>query len=84
MSMMNLWKLGREAQLDFIAHKNINPRAGLNTVKSRIHLHRNGSDKICKNFANFILKYYKWGHMGNCVKASDVPSTLAQSQEVYI
>ena len=74
----------RESQLDFIAHKNINPRAGLNTSKSRLHLHRNGSDKIGKNFGNFILKYYKWGHTGNCVKSSDIPSTLAQSQEVYI
>ena len=40
-----------------MAHKNINPRADLN--KSRLHLNRNGSDKIGKNFVNFILKYYK-------------------------
>ena len=54
-----LVKMCREAQLDFIAHKNINPRAGLNTSRSRLHLHRNASDKIGKNFVNFILKYYK-------------------------
>ena len=51
-SMMNLY---REAKLGFITHKNIKPRADLN--KSRLHLHRNGSDKIDKNFVNFILKY---------------------------
>ena len=45
----------REAKLDFITHKNINPRADLN--KSRLHLNRNGSDKIGKNFVDFILKY---------------------------
>ena len=52
-----LSKTCREAKLDFITHKNINPRADLN--KSRLHLNRHGSDKIGKNFVNFILKYYK-------------------------
>ena len=32
----------------------------------------------------FWNTYYKWGHTENCVKCSDVPSTSAQSQEVYI
>ena len=50
-----LAKMCREAKLDFITHKNVNPRADLN--KSRLHLNRNGSDKIGKNFVNFILKY---------------------------
>ena len=70
----------REAKLDFITHKNINPRADLN--KSRLHLNRNGSDKIGKNFVDFILKY-KWGHTENCVKSSDVLSTFTESQEVF-
>ena len=52
-----LSKMRREVKLDFITHKKINPRADLN--KSRLHLNRNGSDKICKNFVNYILKYYK-------------------------
>ena len=77
-----LVKMYKKAKLDFITHKSINPRADLN--KSRLHLNKNGSDKITKNFVNFILKYYKWGHTENCVKISDVPSTPAQSQEIYI
>ena len=48
-----------EAKLDFITHESMNSRADSN--KSRLHLHRSGSDKIGKNFVNFILKYYKWG-----------------------
>ena len=75
-------KMCRETNLDFITHKNINPRADLN--KSRLHLNRNGSDKIGKTFVNLILKYYKWGHKEKCVKSSNVPSTSAQSQQVYI
>ena len=50
-------KMCREAKLDFIMHKSITPRTDLN--KSRLHLCRNGSVKIGKNFVNFILKYYK-------------------------
>ena len=77
-----LAKMCREAKLDFITHKDINPRADLN--KTRLHLNRNGSDKIGENFVNFTLKYYKWEHTENCVKSSDVPSSPAHSQEVYI
>ena len=43
-----LSKMYREAKLDFITHKNINPKVDLN--KSRLHLNRNGSDEIDKNF----------------------------------
>ena len=46
----------RETKLDFIKHKNINPVTDLN--KSRLHLNKNGSDEIGKNFINFILKYH--------------------------
>ena len=49
-------KMCRETKLDFIKHKNINPMTDLN--ESRLHLNKNGSDKIGKNFINFILKYY--------------------------
>ena len=41
------------------------------------------SDKTGENFVSFILKQ-KWGHKENGAKSSDVPSTPAQSQEVYI
>ena len=77
-----LAKMCRETKLDFLTHKNFNPRADLN--KTRLHLNRNGSDKIGKNFVNFTLKYYKWGHTENCVKSNDVPSTPAHSPDVYI
>ena len=70
-----LSKMYREAKLDFITHKNINLRADLN--KSWLHLNRNGSDKIGKNFDDFISKYYKWGQTENCVSTSDVPSAPA-------
>ena len=44
-------KMCREAKLYFITLNNINLREDLN--KSRLHLNRNGSDKIRKNFVNF-------------------------------
>ena len=71
-----LAKMCREAKLDFITHKNINPRADLN--KSRIHLTRNGLDKIGWNITNEDTRNIKWGH--NWVKSSYVPSTPAKSQ----
>ena len=77
-----LSKMCRDAKVDSITHKNINRRVDLS--KSKLRLNRNGSDKTGKNLVNFFLKYYKWGHKKNCVKSSDVPSTPAQSQEVYI
>ena len=54
---VKLSKMCREAELDFIMHKNITPRADLN--KSTLNLNRNGPDKIGKKFVKFVLKYYK-------------------------
>ena len=55
--MMKFGKMCKEAKLNFISHKNINPRADLN--KSRLHLDRNRSDIVSKNLVKFILKHYK-------------------------
>ena len=43
-----LLKMCKEAKFDFIGHKNINPRTHLN--KSRLHVNRNGSVIMGKNF----------------------------------
>ena len=46
----------KKEKLPFLEHSNINPRAHLN--KSRIHLNRNGSEKLGKNFVDFIVNHY--------------------------
>ena len=66
-----------EAKLDFITHESMNTRADSN--KSRLHLHRNGSDKIGKNF---YFETLYMGHGVNCVKSNHDPSINAG--EVYI
>ena len=50
-----LSKTCRKPKLDFITHKNIKPRIDLH--KSRLHLNRNNSGEIGKNFIDLILKY---------------------------
>ena len=46
----------KKEKLAFLEHSNINPRAHLS--KSRIHLNRNGSEKLGKNFVDFIVNHY--------------------------
>ena len=50
-----IWMCKKE-KLPFLEHSNINPKAHLN--KSRIHLNRNGSEKLGKNFVDFIVNHY--------------------------
>ena len=45
-------------KLLFLSHSNINPKIHLN--KSKLHLNRNGYEKLGKNFANFIRNNYTW------------------------
>ena len=52
----NYWQAVKKEKLPFLEHSNINPRAHLS--KSRIHLNRNGSKKLGKNFVNFIVNHY--------------------------
>ena len=54
------------AKLDFITLEKTNLRANLNKI--RLHLNRNSSDEIGKNFVSFILKYDKCGNKESCVK----------------
>ena len=51
-----LSRMCKKEKLPFLEHSNINPRAHLN--KSRIHLNRNGSEKLHKNFVDFIVNHY--------------------------
>ena len=48
---------GKEKLL-FLSHSNINPKTHLN--KSKLHLNRNGYEKLGKNFMNFIRSNYNW------------------------
>ena len=43
-------------KLPFLEHSYINQRAQLN--KNRIHLNRNGSEKLGKNFVDVIVNHY--------------------------
>ena len=51
-----LSRMCKKEKLPFLEHSNINPRAHLN--KSRIHLNRNGSEKLGKNFVDFAVNHY--------------------------
>ena len=51
-----LSKICVKEKLLFLNHSNINPKIHLN--KSKLHLNRNGSEKIGKNFVNFIRVNY--------------------------
>ena len=53
-----LSKMFRQANLDFITHKNINPRAVL-YKQDQTTSKQKWSDKVGKNVINFILKCYK-------------------------
>ena len=47
-----LAKMCKKEKLQFLEHSNINPKTHVN--RSKVHLKRNGSIKLGKNFANFI------------------------------
>ena len=51
-----LSRMCEKEKLTFLEHSNINLRAHLN--KSRIHLNRDGSEKLGKNFVDFIVNRY--------------------------
>ena len=51
-----LSRMCKKEKLPFLDHSNINSRAHLN--KSRIHLKRNGSENLGKNFVNFMVNRY--------------------------
>ena len=51
-----LSKMCVKEKLLFLNHSNINPKIQLN--KRKLHLNRNGSEKIGKNFVNFIRVNY--------------------------
>ena len=45
-----LSRMRKKEKLPFLEHSNIN--------KSRIHLNRNGSEKLGKNFVDFVVNHY--------------------------
>ena len=51
-----LSKMCDKEKLLFLSHSNINPKIHLN--KSKLHLNRNGYEKLGKNFVNFIRNNY--------------------------
>ena len=51
-----LSKTCNKEKLLFLEHNNIKPKTHLN--KSKLHLYRNGDEKLGKNFVNFINNNY--------------------------
>ena len=51
-----LSRMCKKEKLPFLEYSNFNLRAHLN--KSRIHLNRNSSEKLGKNFVPFIVNHY--------------------------
>ena len=51
-----LSKMCDKEKLLFLSHSNKNPKIHLN--ESRLHLNRNGYEKLSKNFVNFIRNNY--------------------------
>ena len=51
-----LSKMSNREKLLFLEHNNIKPKTHLN--KSKLHLNRNGNEKLGKNFVNFINNNY--------------------------
>ena len=51
-----LSKMCNREKLLFLEHNNIKPKTHLN--KSKLHLNRNGDEKLGKNFVNFINNNY--------------------------
>ena len=47
-----LFKMYKKQTLLFVDHRGLNPKAHLN--KSKLHLNRNGYEKLGKNFVSFI------------------------------
>ena len=46
----------KDHNVDFISHKNINPRAHLN--QDRLHLNRKGQHMMGNNFSTFVNNFY--------------------------
>ena len=53
---LELSRMCKKEKLPFLEHSNINPRAYLN--KRRIYLSQNDSEKLGKNFVDFIVNHY--------------------------
>ena len=75
---------GKE-KLFFLSRGNINPKTHLN--KSRLHLNRNGYEKLGKNFVNFIRSNYTWLLETNKktnvdIGVSSTSSTLNEKSEI--
>ena len=72
-------------KLLFLSHSNINPKTHLN--KSKLHLNRNGYEKLGKNFVNFIRNNYTWLTKTNKkakidIGVSSASSTLNEKPEI--
>ena len=66
-----LSKMCNREKLLFLEHNNIKPKTHLN--KSKLHLNRNGNEKLGKNFINFINNNYAWPSQAS-KKVTDVSS----------
>ena len=69
----------------FLNHSNINPKTHLN--KSKLHLNRNGYEKLVKNSVNFIRNNYTWFLESNKkanidIGVSSTSSTLNEKSEI--
>ena len=72
-------------KLLFLSYSNINPKIHLN--KSKLHLNRNGYEKLGKNFVNFIRNNYTWLTETNKkanidIGVSSTSSTLNEKSEI--
>ena len=80
-----LSKMCDKEKLLFLSHSNINPKIHLN--KSKLHLNRNGYEKLGKNFVNFIRNNYTWLNETNKkanidIGVSSTSSTLNEKSEI--
>ena len=71
--------------MHFLNHSNINPKTHLN--KSKLHLNRNGYEKLGKNSVNFIRNNYTWFLESNKkanidIGVSSTSSTLNEKSEI--
>ena len=69
----------------FLSHNNINPKTHLN--KRKLHVNRNGYEKLGKNFVNFIRNNYTWLNETNKkanidIGVSSTSSTLNEKSEI--
>ena len=71
-----LSKMCNREKLLFLEHNSIKPKTHLN--KSKLHLNRNGDEKLGKNFVNFINNNYA-RHSEASKKLTDVSSPSLNS-----